>query len=170
MAVNKDDFSNRKIFLNPIGYIDSRYAHYSDIPRPHSKKGWTDDISRLVLYPEHHAKIEGLEGYSHMIILYWIHKARGWRMPKDHGKPPRVRLFATRMPIRPNPIGLSVVEIVEFSPESGRITVKGLDALNGSPLLDIKPYIPYFDSFPEATLPDWVKEHLRKHHHPHQEK
>ncbi|MBN1913321.1 MAG: tRNA (N6-threonylcarbamoyladenosine(37)-N6)-methyltransferase TrmO [Candidatus Omnitrophica bacterium] len=157
---------SREITLNPVGYIDSRYAHYRDIPRPHGQKGWTDDISELILYPEHRAKIGGLEGYSHMIILYWIHKAREWRMPRDHGKPPKVRLFATRMPVRPNPIGLSVVEIVDFSSVSGRITVKGLDALDRSPLLDIKPYIPDFDSYPGATLPDWVKKHLKKHHHP----
>jgi len=154
-----------EIILKPIGYVDSRYTHYSDIPRPHGRKGWTDDISKIILYPEHAGKIEGLEGYSHMIILYWIHKVKEWRMPKDHGKPPKVRLFATRMPKRPNPIGLSVVELADYSHESGVITVKGLDALNRSPVLDIKPYIPDFDSFPKATLPDWVKKHLRKHHH-----
>ena len=86
-------------------------------------------------------------------------------MPKDHGKPPDVKLFATRMPTRPNPIGLSVVKLIDFSPETGKITVGGLDALNESPVLDIKPYIPNFDSVPSATLPDWVKRHLVKHHH-----
>ena len=86
-------------------------------------------------------------------------------MPKDHHKPPHVKLFATRMPVRPNPIGMSVVELLEFSADSGEIVVKGLDALNGTPVLDIKPYIPNFDSCPQACVPDWVKKHLNSNHH-----
>ena len=73
------------------------------------------------------------------------------------------------MPVRPNPIGLSVVELMDFSPESGRVVVKGLDALNGTPILDIKPYIPNFDSYPEASLPEWVGVHLKEGHHIHTE-
>ena len=151
--------------LKPVGYVKSDYSHYSDIPRRHTKNAWTKDDSRIILYPEHAVKLKGLEGYSHIIILYWIHKAGDWRMPKDHMKPPHVKLFATRMPIRPNPIALSVVELIDFSPEKGEVKVKGLDALNKSPVLDIKPYLPGFDSFPDATVPDWVKKHLERHHH-----
>jgi len=69
------------------------------------------------------------------------------------------------MPVRPNPIGVSVVELLDFSADSGEIIVKGLDALDGTPVLDIKPFIPNFDSYPEACVPDWVKEHLDSHHH-----
>ena len=86
-------------------------------------------------------------------------------MPKDHHKPPHVKVFATRMPVRPNPIGMSVVELVDFSTASGQITVKGLDALDGTPVLDIKPYIPNFDSYPDAQVPKWVAEHLNSHFH-----
>lgn len=71
--------------------------------------------------------------------------------------------------MRPNPIGLSVVELMDFSPDSGRVAVKGLDALNGTPILDIKPYIPNFDSYPEASLPEWVGRHLIEHQHQHME-
>lgn len=150
--------------LNPVGYVKSGYAHYTDIFKRHSINGWTQDASQIVLYPEHAVKLRGLEGYSHIIILYWIHKSGEWRMPKKHGKPPHVKLFATRMPTRPNPIGLSVVKLIDFSPESGEVKVKGLDALDKSPVLDIKPYIPNFDSIPGATLPDWVKKHLQDYH------
>jgi len=161
------EVSRQSLGLNPVGYVSSGYRNYSDTPRLHGDKGWNDDFSRIILYPEHAVKLKGLQGYSHIIVLYWIHKVRQWRMPKDHGKPPEVKLFATRMPTRPNPIGLSVVELISFSPDDGIATVKGLDALDESPVLDIKPYIPDFDSYPEATLPDWVKSHLRKHHHTH---
>ncbi len=167
MAVKKIGRRQERFIFKPVGHIKSRYNHYRDIPRPHGSTGWTDDTSWVILYPEHAKKLEGLDGYSHLIIIYWIHKASEWRMPKDHGKPPKVRLFATRMPVRPNPVGLSVVQLIDFSPKTGRIKVKGLDALNGSPLLDIKPYIPSFDSISGATLPDWLKKHLKKHHHHH---
>lgn len=122
----------------------------------------------MVLYPEHDRKIEGLDSYSHMIVLYWIHKSDEWKMPKHHHhhhKPPNVKVFATRMPVRPNPIDLSVVEILSFSSDNGRLSVKGLDALNVTPILDIKPYIPNFDSYPETRLPVWVGSHLSEHHH-----
>ena len=69
------------------------------------------------------------------------------------------------MPVRPNPVGLSVVELLDFSTDTGQITVKGLDALDGTPVLDIKPYIPNFDSYSNACVPDWLKEHLNSHHH-----
>jgi tRNA (Thr-GGU) A37 N-methylase len=106
-----------------------------------------------------------LEGYSHIIVLFWVHKAREWKMPKEHKKPPYVKIFATRMPVRPNPIGLSIVELLDFSADSGEVIVKGLDALDGTPVIDIKPYIPDFDGYPEAGVPDWVRCHLDSCHH-----
>ena len=86
-------------------------------------------------------------------------------MPRDHQKPPHVKLFATRMPVRPNPIGMSVVELLDFSTDTGRLSIKGLDALDGTPVLDIKPYIPNFDSYSNASVPDWLRSHLNSHHH-----
>ena len=174
--------------LHPIGQIESGYHSFGEVPHPHGKEGWNEDISTIALYPEHAGKISGLDGYSHIIVLFWIHKSGEWKMtghdhhdshdhnqnhdPHHHShshKPPHVKVFATRMPVRPNPIGLSVVELMGFSPESGIVTVKGLDALNGTPILDIKPYIPNFDSYPEASLPEWVGKHLREHQQIHTE-
>lgn len=168
--------------LNPIGHIESGYHSFDEVPHPHGKEGWNEDISTIALYPEHAGKISGLEGYSHIIVLFWIHKSSEWKMPEHNHyhdshdlhdshqhhhsrKPPHVKVFATRMPVRPNPIGLSVVELMDFSPDSGRVAVKGLDALNGTPILDIKPYIPNFDSYPGASLPEWVGRHMREHQH-----
>ena len=159
------DVERESFIVNPIGYVESKYNHFDDVPHSHGNRSWVEDTSTVVLYPEHAGKIEGLEGYSHIIVLYWIHKSGEWKMPKHHHRPPNVKVFATRMPVRPNPIGLSVVEILNFSSDKGRMLVKGLDALNDTPILDIKPYIPNFDSYPEASLPEWVGRHLKDHHH-----
>ncbi len=88
--------------------------------------------------------LKDVEGFSHILILYWLHKATGYsllvRTPwdaKPHG------LFTTRSPRRPNPIGISVVELIE---RRGHILrIKGIDAIDGSPLIDIKPYVPEFN-------------------------
>ena len=151
--------------LHPIGYIESGYHSFDEVPHPHGKEGWNEDISTIVLNSEHAGKMRGLDGYSHIIVLFWIHKSSEWKMPEYHHQPSHVKVFATRMPVRPNPIGLSVVELLDFSPDSGRVSVKRLDALNMTPVLDIKPYIPDSDSYPEASLPEWVGRHMREHQH-----
>jgi len=149
--------------FRPIGYVRSPYTQTEDVAHTHT--GWTADTSQIHLLPRYAKGLGGLQGYSHIIVLFWVHKAKEWKMPKNHNKPPHVKLFATRMPVRPNPIGMSVVELLDFSTDSGQITVKGLDALDGTPVLDIKPYIPNFDSYIDASVPDWLKEHLNSHHH-----
>ena len=149
--------------IRPIGYVQSAYTQTEDVAHTHT--GWTADTSQIHLLLRYAKALGGLQGYSHIIVLFWVHKAKEWKMPKDHHKPPQVKLFATRMPIRPNPIGMSVVELLDFSTDTGQITVKGLDALDGTPVLDIKPYIPNFDSYIDASVPYWLKEHLNSHHH-----
>lgn len=156
--------------IRPIGYVQSVYTQTKDVAHTHT--GWTADTSQIHLLPKYVKALGGLRGYSHVIVLFWIHKAKEWKMPKDHHKPPHVKLFATRMPVRPNPIGMSVVELLDFSTDTGQITIKGLDALDGTPVLDIKPYIPNFDSYPDACVPDWVRDHLNSYHcgHRHRDK
>lgn len=149
--------------IRPIGYVQSAYAQTEDVPHTHTE--WTADTSRIRLFSRYARGLGGLKGYSHIIVLFRVHRAKEWKMPKDHHKPPHVKVFATRMPVRPNFIGLSVVELLDFSVDSGEIVVKGLDALDGTPVLDIKPYIPNFDSYPDACMPDWVRDHLNSHHH-----
>ncbi|MDY6913799.1 MAG: tRNA (N6-threonylcarbamoyladenosine(37)-N6)-methyltransferase TrmO [Planctomycetota bacterium] len=149
--------------VRPIGYVQSDYAQPDDVPHTHN--GWTADVSHIRLLSKHAAGLGGLKGYSHMIVLFWVHRAKDWHMPKNHRKPRGVKVFATRMPVRPNPIGMSVVELLDFSPRNGKITVRGLDALDGTPVLDIKPYISNFDSYAEARVPSWVTRHLNSHFH-----
>jgi len=151
--------------VRAIGYVRSSYAQPQDVHHTHT--GWTADVSRIELLSRYARGLGGLQGYSHIIVLFRVHRAKEWKMPKYHNKPPHVKIFATRMPVRPNPIGMSVVELVDFSPETGELVVNGLDALDGTPVLDIKPYIPNFDSYTHACLPQWVTEHLDRYHHGH---
>ena len=160
---NSDIATSELFTVRPIGYVQSAYTQAEDVAHTHS--GWTADTSQIHLLPRYAKGLGGLQGYSHIIVLFWVHKAKEWKMPKDHHKPPHVKLFATRMPVRPNPIGMSIVELLDFSTDTGQITVKGLDALDGTPVFDIKPYIPNFDSYPDACVPDWVRDHLNSHHH-----
>jgi len=149
--------------IRPIGYIQSAYAQTKDVA--HTHEAWTADVSQIKLLPKYAKGLGGLEGYSHIAVLFWVHRAKEWKMPRNHNKPPHVKIFATRMPVRPNPIGMSVVELLEFSADNGELIIKGLDALDGTPVIDIKPYIPNFDSCPGASIPQWVRQHLNSHFH-----
>lgn len=152
-----------RFVVRPIGHVRSPYAQPGDVPHTHD--GWTHGVARIKLLSRHAAALGGLKGYSHVIVLFWVHRARDWKMPKYHNKPPHVKVFATRMPVRPNPIGMSVVRLIDFSTETGELIVEGLDALDGTPVLDIKPYISNFDSYPDAQVPQWVTRHLESHFH-----
>lgn len=103
--------------------------------------------------------LRGLDQYSHLWLVWWFSKfdAQGWSptvRPPRLGGNKRVGVFATRSPNRPNPLGLSVVEIVRVdlsTPHGPEIVVRGADLLSGTPILDIKPYLPYADSHSEAA-------------------
>jgi tRNA (adenine37-N6)-methyltransferase len=97
-----------------------------------------------------------LAGFSHLIVVFWLD-----RLPTDRPRPARVEIegaersiLATRSQLRPSPIGVSVVSVV--SVDGSSVRVRGLDALDGTPVLDLKPYIPYYDSVQAATVPAWV--------------
>jgi len=150
--------AEEKFVVRAIGHVRSSYAQPGDVPHTHD--GWTHGVARIKLLARHAGALGGLKGYSHVIVLFWVHRAREWKMPKYHNKPPHVKVFATRMPVRPNPIGMSVVRLIDFSTETGELLVEGLDALDGTPVLDIKPYIANFDSCPDAQVPQWVARHL----------
>jgi tRNA-Thr(GGU) m(6)t(6)A37 methyltransferase TsaA len=113
------------------------------------------------IFPDFCAGLKGIQGFSHVFILYWMHHRDSETdrktlqvFPKRHAVNVEVGVFACRSPSRPNPIGLCVAELVRA--EGCILTVKGLDAECGSPIIDIKPYLPKADSFPSATLPEWA--------------
>jgi tRNA-Thr(GGU) m(6)t(6)A37 methyltransferase TsaA len=117
--------------------------------------------ARVNVFPEFSAGLKDIEEFSHLIILYWIHlrdNAEDRRtllvFPRRHAVNVEKGVFACRSPSRPNPIGLCIVKLVRV--EKNILTMEGLDALEGSPIIDIKPYIPKADSIPNANVPDWT--------------
>ncbi len=119
------------------------------------------DESTIRIYPEYCQGLLGLDAYSHIIILYWLHLRDNEKhrktlrvIPRRHEGAPLTGVFACRSPSRPNPIGLSVVELLAV--EDCRLRVRGLDAFKDSPIIDIKPYLPRADSIPDAKVPKWT--------------
>lgn len=143
--------------MKPIGYIETDFKEKFGIPRQSGLVKGAQGI--LHFYPPYHQieAFRGLEEYSHIWILWEFHKAKSdnWnatvRPPRLGGKE-RIGVFATRSPFRPNSIGLSCVKLEELCPVDGAMTIRvsGVDLLDGTPILDIKPYLPYADAFPDA--------------------
>ncbi|UCD96826.1 MAG: tRNA (N6-threonylcarbamoyladenosine(37)-N6)-methyltransferase TrmO [Candidatus Bathyarchaeota archaeon] len=140
----------KEIKLSPIGYVDTKSVGKEIRNRC--------NISRIVLDQGLTEGLEGIEDFSHLLVLFWMHmvpkeerrtlKTR----PRGRADVPLLGMFATRTPYRPNPIGLTLVEILEV--KDNIITVRGLDAVDGTPLLDIKPF-DYWDTVDEVKVPDW---------------
>jgi tRNA-Thr(GGU) m(6)t(6)A37 methyltransferase TsaA len=115
----------------------------------------------LNIFPEFCAGLKGIKDFSHLIILYWAHLRDNEEerrtllvFPRRHALNVETGVFSCRSPSRPNPIGLCVVELLKV--EECVLVVKDLDALEGSPIIDIKPYIPRADSVPNARVPEWT--------------
>ncbi|MFO0678341.1 MAG: tRNA (N6-threonylcarbamoyladenosine(37)-N6)-methyltransferase TrmO [Polyangiaceae bacterium] len=137
------------ITLTPIGVVRSPFVERAEAPRqPQAAEGVRARIELTKSADIGHA-LEDLEGWDYLWVIFVFHKNEGWR-PKV--LPPRstVRrgVFATRAPYRPNPIGLSVVKLLGV--EGTTVHVENVDILDGSPVLDIKPYVPYADAYPDA--------------------
>lgn len=119
------------------------------------------DTSIIHVYDEYCPGLLRVREYSHLVLLYWMHMRDNQQhrrvlqvTPHRHEGAPLTGVFACRSPSRPNPLGMTVVELVGVN--GCRIHVGGLDALEGSPIVDIKPYLPQGDSFPDARTPDWT--------------
>ena len=116
----------------------------------------------LEIAPEYRAALNGLEGFSHINVLWWSHllEAPECRAIVEcdqpyQNAPARVGIFATRSPLRPNPIALSVAPVLHIDVESGRIDLGYIDAEDGTPVLDIKPYHPCADRVRDVQTPGW---------------
>jgi len=124
------------------------------------RHGWGKIVSDIVVDSNLTEALDGLDECSHLIVLYWMHRLPAGRsLPlKVHpmGKPelPLVGRFATRSPSRPNPVGQATVKLLER--RGNILKVKGLDAIDGTPVIDIKPYIPKYDSATDAKAPPWM--------------
>jgi tRNA (adenine37-N6)-methyltransferase len=143
--------------LRPIGRIETPWAYPGDCPR-NGRQLQPAPLCRAVVDAEFHEGLESLEEFSHLILLYWMDRAGP---PRLSFTPPfdKVRrgVFATRAPFRPNPIGLSVVAFDGIE-APGVLRVRHLDCADGTPLLDVKPYLPSTDAEPEASM-GWLAPH-----------
>ena len=141
--------------FEPIGVIHSCFKEKFGIPRQPGLVKEAPATLQLIPPYDRPEALQGLEGYSHLWITFVFHQSLNtpWRpmvRPPRLGGNKRIGVFATRSPVRPNPIGLSVVEIGQIDLERREIDLKGVDLLDGTPVLDIKPYLPYVDSIPDA--------------------
>ena len=143
----------------PIAFVRSPYVRRIDAPHQSTVVAGTEtgDSAEAVIefvadFPE--AAFRDLAGFERIWLLFGFHRSDGW---KAEVKPPRGggkrSVLATRSPHRPNAIGLSAVQLLAV--ESGRLRVRGLDLLDGTPILDIKPYVPYADAFPDSRA-GWI--------------
>lgn len=143
--------------FKPIGYIYTQHNLKFDAPHQPSK---TDNsVSRIELLPNKQFELglSDLEGFERIWLISWFHKNSSWRprVLPPRGPAKRRGVFATRSPHRPNPIGITSVPLISIE---GRIIKVGhTDLIDGTPILDIKPYLPYVDAFPDAKA-GWVDE------------
>ena len=139
--------------MRPIGYVRSPYQETRDVPRGLGAKHETEGI--LEILPEFAQGLTDIEGFSHLFVLWTFDRSEGFELmgtPPSDNRPHGV--FATRSPFRPNPIGLTVVELLRR--DGNRLRVRGVDMLQGTPILDIKPYLSSVE--PEKLRRGWLAE------------
>lgn len=143
------------IVIHPVGFVRN------EMTEKVSGEAYRDIVSEIVVEEDLRDCLDGIEHHSHAIIVYWLN-----RIPEEERKVLKVRpmgdpslpivgVFATRSPRRPNPIGIETVEIL--GRDGNVLRVKGVDALDGSPVLDIKPYTKHHDSAKDVIEPEWME-------------
>ena len=141
------------VTLRIIGYVESPVRKQTD-------EQWGTVEARVVLLPEYRDGLRGLAGFSHALIVAFLHEAQFdparhlVRRPRGRDDMPEVGIFSQRAKDRPNPIGITAVSILRVEPDA--LVVRGLDAISRTPVLDIKPYYPAYDRKDNATVPEWV--------------
>jgi len=143
-----------EIVYRPIGYIHSPFTDLRDMPI--QPGGRAAAPGKADILPEFVDGLKDLEGFSHVILVYFFHQSLRVDLHVTPFLDSEERgIFATRAPTRPNPIGISVVELKRI--EGPRLYFGTIDILDGTPLLDIKPYVPEFDH-PKESLIGWLEE------------
>jgi len=142
-----------EINLTPIGFVRN------SIKEP-GIEDWRTVTSEIIIEENLKEALSRIDEFSHIIVIYWMHKLSPSQRaiikvhPKANQNLPLVGVFASRSPARPNPIGVTTVKLLERRDNVLKVT--GLDAINGTPVLDIKPYLPGDDSSTEAKTPGWL--------------
>ena len=142
-----------KIEFETIGVIHTPFKKQEGMPiQPAGAAGVKGTVE---VFEEYSAGLKDLDGFSHIILLYHFHRSQGYNLHVEPFMDSKTRgLFATRAPKRPNPIGLSVVQLDKI--EKGVLHIQNVDVLDGTPLLDIKPYVPEFDA-PVEVRTGWLE-------------
>lgn len=144
---------NFQIRLNPIGTVKSPIKRGTD-------DNWGEVISEIWLSDEYADGLKGIDHFSHVNVLFWMHQSSFdpatdlVRRPRGRSGMPEIGIFAQRAKHRPNPVGLTTVRLLARN--GNRLTVQGLDAIDGTPVIDVKPYFPIFDRKSDATIPGWA--------------
>lgn len=140
--------SQHRFFISPIGYIDKE----------------NNEKTSIIINDAYKEALLNIELFSHLIILWWItgrdkeaDRAVRQVRPKDRPCAPLTGVFTCRAPSRPNPIGISIVSLQSYE-KPNRLVIDRIDAFHGTPVIDIKPYLPSSDSIRNVTLPDWFKD------------
>ena len=144
--------------LRTIGVVRCAVAEGRD-------EDWGDVVSELHLDAGLAPGLDGIEDFSHVIVVYWMHQASFdptrdlVRRPRGRADMPERGIFAQRAKHRPNPIGITAVAVV--ARDGAILKVRGFDAIDGTPILDIKPYLPAFDRVEVPTVPEWAERLMR---------
>lgn len=144
--------------FEPIGFVKSKIQDKID-------HNWGKVISKIIIKDDLADGLRGLEGFSHILVTYHLNEAKFIRekhlirRPQGRDDMPKVGIFSQRAKDRPNPIGVTAVKLISVN--GNCIEVQGLDAIDGTPVIDIKPYYPMYDLKEDATVPNWVDELMR---------
>jgi len=136
-----------------IGHVRSPWSSRGDCPKNMNRARERDGGDAIVeVDAEFRPGLAGLESASHVIVLTWLDRAqRNLIVQKPSHAPQPKGVFSIRSPARPNPVGLHIARLAALDPVSGRLTLDAIDVLDGTPVIDIKPYYASTDSFPEAV-------------------
>ena len=139
-----------EIILKPIGFVKN------SVKQPRFGN-FANEVSEVIVDEKFAEALKGIDYYSHVIIVYWMDRVKDYviqHQPQGNPNVPIVGIFACRCPQRPNPIAITTVKLI--GREGNKIKVKGLDTLDGTPVIDIKPYWPQYDKVEDCKIPDWV--------------
>ncbi len=142
-----------KMEMKPIGFVKSPVSEQSD-------ENWGKVVAEIHVAEAFLPGLQGLKEFSHITVIFFMHQATFnpstdlVRRPRGRDDMPAVGIFAQRAKHRPNPLGITSVALIKM--EKNVLTVKGLDAIDGTPVLDIKPYVSAFDRIGQPIIPEWM--------------
>ncbi len=146
------------ICYRPIGIIHSPFKEPRGTPIQPTASGKVE--GRVEVFPEYAEGLSDLDGFSHIILLYHLHRSSGWQLKVKPYMDDKLRgVFATHAPARPNAIGISKVRLLAV--KKNILHILGVDMIEGTPLLDIKPYIPAFDAG-DVDRMGWLEDNIKK--------